>query len=102
MSERKSDLTPIKDILAALLRDSRLPFNPDDANIWQAWDEVVGAAIARNAQPLWKRKGTLRIMVSDPIWLQELSFASEGIKEKLNVKLGREAVEKIEFRLRSR
>ncbi len=102
MNERKSSLTPLKDILGALLNDSRLPFHPEDAQIWQIWDEAVGSAIARNAQPLWIKKGRLRIKVSDPIWLQELSMAGEAIKEKLNSKLGRKAVEKIEFRLVSR
>jgi predicted nucleic acid-binding Zn ribbon protein len=102
MNERKSALTPLKDIISALLNDSRLSFNPGDATIWQVWDEVVGAPIARNAQPLWIRKGTLRVKVSDPIWLQELSLAGEMIRDKLNVKLGRKAVDKIEFRLLSR
>jgi predicted nucleic acid-binding Zn ribbon protein len=102
MNEKKSTLTPLKDILSALFNDSKLSFNPGDAKIWQVWDEVVGHPIARNAQPLWIRKGTLRVKVSDPIWLQELSLAGEMIKDKLNAKLGRRAVEKIEFRLLSR
>jgi len=102
MDEKKPSLTPLKDILAALLGDSRLPFNPADGLIWKVWDETVGPAIAKNAQPLWINKGRLRVNVSDPIWLQELSFAEEPIREKLNSKLGRRAVEKIEFRLRSR
>jgi predicted nucleic acid-binding Zn ribbon protein len=102
MNQRNSNLTPLKDILGALLNNSSLPFNPDDGQIWQIWAETVGPAIARNASPLWIKKGWLRVKVSDPIWLQELSLAGEAIKEKLNGKLGRRAVEKIEFRLRSR
>jgi len=102
MNERKPTLTPLKDILSALFNDSRLSFNPGDAKIWQVWDEVVGPPIARNAQPLWIRKRTLRVKVSDPIWLQELSLAGEMIRDKLNVTLGRKAVDKIEFRLLSR
>jgi predicted nucleic acid-binding Zn ribbon protein len=102
MNQRNSNLTPVKDILGALLNDSRLPFNPDDAQIWHTWAEAVGPAIARNASPLWIKKGKLRVKVSDPIWLQELSLVGESIKEKLNEKLGRRAVERIEFRLRSR
>ena len=62
----------------------------------------MGAPIAKNAQPLWIRKGRLRIKVSDPIWLQELKFVGETIKEKLNRELGRKAVEKVEFRLGSK
>ncbi len=101
MNEKKHTLTPLKDIIATVLRDPTLPFNLDDARIFKVWDEVVGGAIARNAQPSWIKKGRLRVRVSDPIWLQELEFAGETIKQKLNEKLGRSAVEKIEFRLGS-
>lgn len=99
MSGKKGDLTPLKDILNAMLGDRTLPFNLDDARIWKFWEEVVGGAIAKNARPSWIKNGRLRVMVSGPIWLQELEFAGETIKGKKNKKLGREAVKKIEFRL---
>jgi len=99
---RKDSLTPLGDILSALLADSKLPFNPRAAAIWKVWDEVVGPAIARNAQPLWIKDRRLRVKVSDPIWLQELSYLEVSIREKLTARLGRQAVEKIEFRLSSR
>jgi predicted nucleic acid-binding Zn ribbon protein len=101
MNEKKHTLTPLKDIMTTILKDPDLPFNLDDARIFKVWDEVVGSAIARNAQPSWIKKGRLRVRVSDPIWLQELEFAGETIKQKLNEKLGRSAVERIEFRLGS-
>ena len=100
MKETNDSLTPLKKIITDVLRDSSLPFNPDDARIWKVWDKVVGTPIARNAQPSWIKDGRLRIQVSDPIWLQELEFARETIREKLNDELGRKAVKKIEFRLR--
>jgi len=102
MNQKKDSLTPLGDILSALLSDSKLPFNPRDATIWKIWDEVVGPAIARNAQPLWIKDRRLRAKVSDPIWLQELSYLESSIREKLNARLGRQAVDKIEFRLNSR
>ena len=103
MNEKKPTLTPLKDIITGLLGDnSKLPFNPRDALIWKVWDEVVGTPISRNAQPLWIKEGRLRVKVSDPIWLQELGFVEGTIKEKLNTRLGRKAVEKIEFRLTSK
>ena len=86
----------------SLLGDAKLAFNPEDGQIWQVWDEVVGPAVARNARPLWIKDGRLRVKVSDPIWLQELGFVEERIREGLNARLGRKAVDKIEFRLRSR
>lgn len=95
-------LIPLKEIIADLLGSTNLPFNPEDATIWRVWDEVAGETIARNAQPLWVKDGRLRVKVSDPIWLQELSFLEETMRNKLNERLGRKAVQKIEFRLRSR
>jgi predicted nucleic acid-binding Zn ribbon protein len=95
-------LIPLKEIIADLLGSTYLPFNPEDATIWRVWDEVAGETIARNAQPLWVKDGRLRVKVSDPIWLQELSFLEETMRNKLNERLGRKAVQKIEFRLRSR
>ena len=92
-------MTPLKDVIASLLSNPQLPFNPGDAMIWEVWDEAVGPAIAKHAKPSWIKKGRLRVKVSDPIWLQELEFVEARIKEKLNSKLGREAVERIDFRL---
>jgi predicted nucleic acid-binding Zn ribbon protein len=101
-NRKRDSLTPLRDILSALLSDSKLPFNPGDATIWKIWDEVVGPGIARNAQPLWIKDRRLRVKVSDPIWLQELSYLEASVRQKLNARLGRQAVEKIEFRLSSR
>ncbi|TET89223.1 MAG: DUF721 domain-containing protein [Desulfobacteraceae bacterium] len=99
MVEAKNSLTPLKDVITSLLSDGTLPFNPDDARIWRVWDEVVGPAISRNARPSWIKNGKLKVRVSDPIWLQELEFVEESIREKLNTKLGRKAIDRIEFRI---
>ena len=99
MEKDTNSLIPLKDVIANLLSDGALPFNPDDSNIWRVWDGVVGPAISKNARPLWIKDGKLKVTVSDPIWLQELQFVEEDIRKKLNGKLGRKAVEKIEFRV---
>ena len=99
MSRKKGALTPLKDVIAAILKDPKLPFNPEDADIWKVWGDVVGPFIARNAQPLRIREKRLRVRVADPIWLQELGLQEQDIREKLNRRLGRTAVERIEFRL---
>ena len=102
MDKKKDPLVPLKDIITNIFAESRLPFNPNDALIWRIWDETVGPAIAKNARPEWIKDRRLRVRVADPIWLQELEFAGEAIKEELNRRLGRDAVEKIEFRLGSK
>jgi predicted nucleic acid-binding Zn ribbon protein len=99
--EKKDRFTSIKDIISTLLKDPSLPFNPADARIWEVWDEAVGPGIAGHARPSWIRKGLLRVEVSDPIWLQELEFVSEDIRDRLNEKLGGKRIKRLEFRLSS-
>jgi predicted nucleic acid-binding Zn ribbon protein len=99
MEEKKDQFTSIKDIISSLLKDPSLPFNPADARIWEVWDEAVGPGIAGHARPSWIRKGLLRVEVSDPIWLQELEFLSDDIRERLNERLGGKRIKKLEFRL---
>jgi predicted nucleic acid-binding Zn ribbon protein len=102
MDENKTGLTPLKEIIGSLMKGSDLSINPEDAMIWRIWEDAVGPVVARNARPLWIKKGLLRVKVSEPIWLQELGLSEQAIRERLNEKLGRPAVHKIEFRLTSR
>jgi len=99
MDKVKRQLTPIGDIIANLLTDGTLPFDTDDMEIWKVWDEVAGKTISESARPSRIRKGCLRVTVSDPIWLQELNFLESTIRGKLNERLGRMAVDRIEFRV---
>ena len=99
--EKKDPMTPLKDILKGLLSGANLKFNPADAEIWEVWDDVVGRAIAEHAQPSSITKKNLRVHVAEPIWLQELEFVADTIKERINTRLGRKAVDKIIFRLGS-
>jgi len=98
MEYDKNSLTPLKNIIDLLLNNGALPFNPNDAAIWKVWDELVGDAVAKRAHPVWIKDKRLRVVVTDPIWLQELKFLEKEIREELNEKLGRTAIMKIEFR----
>jgi len=102
MKKPRKELIPIGDIISGLLTDGTLPFNPDDVDIWNVWEEVVGESFLGNTRPSGIRNKRLRVTVSDSISLQELKFQESAIKEKLNDKLGRYAVDKIEFRVGSR
>ena len=91
--------TPIKEVIDTIFTTSALPINFDDMRIWKLWDGVVGKKIAEHARPFSIKKGILLVMVTDSIWLQELEFKTEGIKERLNSKLQRKAIKKIRFRV---
>jgi len=99
MNPLKKELTPLGDIISGIFTDGTLPFNPDDVDIWKIWDDVVGETISESARPARIRKRCLSVTVSDPIWLQELNFLESSIREKLNTRLGRTAVDRIDFRV---
>ncbi len=77
----------------------RLDLSPrlDEYGVWPIWNDIVGATIARNAQPEKIRNGTLFVKVSGATWMQELQYMKEMISQKLNQNLGREVVKNIFF-----
>ena len=67
----------------------------DDYRIWLAWDEVVGPAVARNAQPIRLDKRRLIVAVKNNTWMQELSLLRRDVCRKLNEWMGRDVVSEI-------
>ena len=69
--------------------------NLDDYRIWAAWDEIVGPAVARNAQPSRLDARRLVVTVKNATWMQELSLLRHELSRKLNAWMGREVVSEI-------
>ena len=64
------------------------------------WPQIVGADIARHAQPVSLRKGLLVVAVDHPVWLQELSrYHKPLLLQKVHERVGRSAVRDIVFRI---
>jgi len=91
--------THIKEVIDDILGTSALPIDFDGVRIWKLWDGVVGKTIAKHARPSRIKKGVLMVKVTDSVWVQELEFKAQTIKESLNRKLQREAIKKIRFRV---
>ena len=91
--------THIKEVVDNIFTTSPLKMALDDVRIWNLWDGVVGKRIAKHARPSWIRKGVLMVKVTDSVWLQDLEFMAEMIRERLNSRLQREAIRKIRFKV---
>jgi hypothetical protein len=65
--------------------------------LFRVWSAEVGPAIASRAQPTAFRDGILSVRVSTAAWMQELQFAKEDIRQRLNQRLGTEAVRDVYF-----
>jgi predicted nucleic acid-binding Zn ribbon protein len=56
--------------------------------LWTFWDELVGEAVAARAQPSAYRDGVLSVRVNGAAWMQELQFAKETLRARINERLG--------------
>ena len=66
-----------------------------DLVIWQHWEQVVGAAIARRARPLRLSGGVLTVVVGSAPWMQQLTFMKADLVSRLNSCLGEDRVREI-------
>jgi predicted nucleic acid-binding Zn ribbon protein len=54
------------------------------AEVQRAWSQVVGQAIAAQAQPTGERGGVVTVSCSASVWAQELDLMAPQIIERLN------------------
>jgi len=83
----------LEQTLARLGLERRL----DDYRVWQAWDEVVGRTISRNAQPVRLDGDRLVVVVRTSSWLQELSLLQRELVTKINDWMGRPVIKDLFF-----
>jgi predicted nucleic acid-binding Zn ribbon protein len=97
MAQKNLPLERLGAVLDQSLKRFELTARLDEYGVWPIWNEVVGKAIALNAQPEKIRNGTLFVKVTSPVWMQQLQFMKEMIVEKLNGRLKSEVVKTIFF-----
>jgi predicted nucleic acid-binding Zn ribbon protein len=87
----------VSDILSAILTDRGWNTVVREHRVFAVWRESVGGTIADNARPVKINRGLLVVVVSSPIWTQELSLMKETIIGRLNDRLGDTVVRDIRF-----
>ena len=97
MVKKDPQVERIGDVLEKSLKRFAPTMRLDEYGVWPVWNDVVGKAIARNAQPEKIRNGTLFVKVASPVWMQQLQYMKEMIAEKLNTRLKSEVVKNIFF-----
>lgn len=72
--------------LALALDDLRRRLAPATplAAVQEAWPDVAGPAIAREAQPVAERGGVVTIACRSAVWAQELDLMGPDLVERLN------------------
>lgn len=87
---RVSDLLRSRPELAERLMEARLR---------QQWRELVGPDVARQAEPLFFREGSLTVGVASSPWLHQLTLLADHLRDCLNRALGPGAVRELRFQI---
>jgi predicted nucleic acid-binding Zn ribbon protein len=102
---RRGGVSSVQDALGAFLRESglapRVAQSVAQASIFRAWNEALGEALARHAQPVRLQDGELLVEVQSAPHLHELAnFTGEKFRHAANARLGRERIRSVTFQLK--
>ena len=70
------------------------------AAVQAAWSTALGERLARAAQPVSEREGTVTVECVDGVWAQELDLMQGTLLERLREALGDRAPEALRFRVK--
>ena len=96
------DPSAVGDILSRYLDQSGLRPRIGEQRILDAWNELVGKAIAEVTQPVRFRNRSLQVKVTHPVWMQQLQFHKKLIIQKVNEFLGGPFLQELRFVLGER
>lgn len=94
---RHARLQPIGEILFSALKKRGLAVRLEEKALFKLWPKAVGAQIAAQTQPDGLRMGTLFVKTTSSVWVQQLHFMKEDIRQKINELSGKQAVKEIMF-----
>ncbi len=92
------DISLIKDVLEETIKRLGIKKGLEENMAVSCWNEVVGEKIAAKSEAIKIIKGCLYVKTASPVWSQQLSLMGEEIKNKVNVKLGKNVVKQIRFK----
>ena len=91
--------TPLRIVLAETLRALDLERPLKAASLQDLWPEVVGPEVAQRTRPGALSRGRLTVLVTDSVWLQQLTMLKPRLIEALNRRLEEPLVQDLFFRV---
>ena len=67
--------------------------------LWLNWKDIVGPTVSDNAEPTTYHQGTLWLCVRNTVWMQQMSFMLEPIKQSINKKFKENFVKEVRLTL---
>ncbi len=89
---RKNEPTSAADIVAKLVKTTKIGQSLEQAQVWERWEEIVGPKMMPHCRPVWIRDNTLRIEADSSVNMHKLSYRQWDIIKRINRIAGKELV----------
>jgi predicted nucleic acid-binding Zn ribbon protein len=74
--------------MAQLLRRLKMDAPREVASVFAAWDDVVGADMARHIQPIRLDESVLHVEATDAAWATQFRFLESDVRRRLGERTG--------------
>jgi predicted nucleic acid-binding Zn ribbon protein len=95
--KKQTQLQSIGEVLFSVLKKRGMTSKIEENTLVKFWPKAVGPQIASKTKPDCLRNGTLFVKTISSVWVQQLHFIKEEIRDKLNQLSGKYAVNEIRF-----
>jgi len=95
--KKQNKLQSIGEVLSSVLKKKGMNSKIEENALLKLWPKAVGSQITSKTHPDRFRGGTLFIKTVSSVWVQQLHFMKEEIRNKLNELAGRNTVKEIRF-----
>lgn len=90
-------MRPIGQVLAEAMQGLGLERGLAASRVLREWEGIVGREVARHSVPDIARRGCLKVLVSDAVWMHQLSLLKPKILSAIASRIGPDVVRDLWF-----
>ena len=94
---KRQNALPIGDMICRFLREGGLESPLNEYRLIQAWETVLGKAIARYTGQMYIKNQTLYVHLTSPALRQNLQMSRQSLVKRLNEAVGAQVIVDIVF-----
>lgn len=94
---KRQNALPIGDMIRHFLREEGLESPLNEYRLIQAWETVLGKAIARYTGQMYIKNQTLYVHLTSPALRQNLQMSRQSLVKRLNEAVGAQVIVDIVF-----
>lgn len=95
--KRTSNEAPLKEVIDRWLKAYRLDGKMKELDVIDAWEELMGPAVAHRTKEITIRNKTLYLKMDSSVMRDELSYGKEIIILRVNEKAGTDLINNVWF-----